>query len=258
VNRAFISYSLNEGIAVVTIDRPPVNALNPELVHELTKTFQELSANDSIRSAILTGKGKAFVAGADVTRFPEMGRKQGVEFALAVTQMHRKIEEFDWPVIAAINGYALGGGCELAMACDIRIASGSAVFGQPEVCLGLIPGAGGTQRLPRLIPTGLAKMLLFAGDEIDAHKAKQIGLVDLVVDPGKELQESRNLARKITKNGPIALKFAKKSVNLGLQMSLGDALFMESMLFGELFETQDVSEGIRAFFEKRRPNFKGR
>ena len=253
MSRTFVNYSLDKDTAIITIDRPPVNALNTELVNELDEIFEELGANNMIRSAILTGKGKAFVAGADISGFTQMDRKSGKNFAIAVTQLHRKIEKLDCPVIAAINGYALGGGCELVMACDIRIASARAIFGQPEVCLGLIPGAGGTQRLPRLIPTGYAKWLLFSGEQIDAHEAEKIGLVDKVVDPGKEISESIRLAQKINKNAPIAVKFAKQAVNLGLQMSLGDALMMEAMLFGELFETKDISEGIKAFLDKRSP-----
>jgi len=152
----------------------------------------------------------------------------------------------------------LGGGCELAMACDIRIASSKATFGLPEVTLGLIPGAGGTQRLPRLIPIGKAKMMVFSGETIDAVEAERIGLVDQVVEPGQELGEAKHLARKILKNGPVAIRFAKKAINRGLQMSLHDALLMEATLFGELFETDDTTEGVKAFLDKRKPVFLGK
>ena len=249
---------LEENIVVVTINNPPVNALNASVTKELKETFEELKMNDKVKVVILTGQGKAFVAGANIKVFLEFDRKKGEDYALEVTDMQRKIEEFDWPVIAAVNGYALGGGCELAMACDIRIASKKAVFGQPELTLGVIPGAGGTQRLPRLMSIGKAKKLLFTGDRIDADEAERIGLVDEVVPPGGELAAAKNLAKKILRTGPIALRFAKKAVNRGLQMPLNDALMMEATLFGELFETEDVKEGVNAFFEKREPKFKGK
>lgn len=258
MSRGYVTYVIEENIAVIAIDNPPVNSLNSKVARELSQTFDELKLNDEIQSVVLTAKGKAFAAGADIKSFLELDRKKGEYYALAVTDMQRKIEEFDWPVIAAINGYALGGGCELAMACDIRIASSKAVFGQPEVTLGLIPGAGGTQRLPRFISVGRAKMLLISGDHIDADKAERIGLVDQVVEPGQELVESKKLANKIAKNGPLAIRFAKKAINRGLQMSLHDALLMEATLFGELFETEDTAEGVKAFLEKRKPNFKGK
>lgn len=258
MNRRYVTYVLEENIVVVTINNPPVNALNASVTKELKETFEELKMNDKVKVVILTGQGKAFVAGANIKVFLEFDRKKGEDYALEVTDMQRKIEEFDWPVIAAVNGYALGGGCELAMACDIRIASKKAVFGQPELTLGVIPGAGGTQRLPRLMSIGKAKKLLFTGDRIDADEAERIGLVDEVVPPGGELAAAKNLAKKILRTGPIALRFAKKAVNRGLQMPLNDALMMEATLFGELFETEDVKEGVNAFFEKREPKFKGK
>ena len=257
MSRKYVTCFEEENIAIVTIKNPPVNALSPEVTQELAQLFEKLNSNDLVRVVILTGQGKAFVSGADIRVFLEFDRKKGEQYALSVTAMQRKVEEFDWPVIAAINGYALGGGCELAMACDIRIASEKAIFGQPELTIGVIPGAGGTQRLPRLVSLGKAKRLLFSGDRIDANEAERIGLVDQVVPPGEELTEAKRIAKRILKTGPVALRFAKKAVNRGLQMSLNDALMMEATLFGEMFETEDFKEGVNAFFEKRQPNFKG-
>lgn len=258
MNQGLIHLDKQGPIALAAMDNPPVNSLDRDLTRQLSLLFDQLAADDDLRAVILTGRGKAFAAGADIKSFPDLNRKTAEEFALKVTAMHQKIQEFPYPVIAAINGYALGGGCELAMACDIRIASSKAKFGQPEVTLGLIPGAGGTQRLPRLVPTGKAKMLIFSGEIIDAAEAERMGLVDRVVEPGRELAESTKLAEKIISNGPVALRFAKKAVNRGLQMPLHDALLMEAMLFGELFETQDAKEGVAAFLEKRKPDFTGR
>jgi len=258
MERKFVALTIEERIAVVTINHPPINALDPQLTKELSETFDILKNREDFGVVILTAQGKAFVAGADIRVFLELDRKKGEEYALAVTDMQRKIEEFGRPVIAAINGYALGGGCELAMACDIRIASSSARFGQPEASLGVIPGAGGTQRLPRLVPLGRAKELLFTGDRISASEAERIGLVDHVVPEGEELDQAKQTARKILKNAPVAVRFIKKAVNRGLQMSLNDALMMEATLFGELFETQDVREGVNAFLEKREGDFKGK
>lgn len=254
----FVTCTIDENMAVVTMDRPPVNAIDPNVTHELRSIFQELQANDDIRAVILTAKGKAFVAGAEISSFPLLNRRTGEVFALEVTALHRTIEEFDWPVIAAINGYTFGGGCELALACDIRVASSKALFGLPEVTLGLIPGAGGTQRLPRLIPIGKAKKMVFSGESIDAAEAERIGLVDQVVEPGQELLEAKKLAQRISKNAPIAVRFAKKAMNRGIQMPLADALMMEATLFGELFETEDTMEGVRSYLEKRKPIFKGK
>lgn len=256
--RQYLSCEIENKVAILTINNPPVNALSPDLTQELSQKFDELGKNAAVQSVILTGTGKAFVAGADIRIFLDLDRSSGEAYALAVTDMQRKIEEFALPVIAAVNGYALGGGCELAMACDIRIASSKAIFGQPEVTLGVMPGAGGTQRLPRLVAVGKAKRLLFSGEYIDATEAERIGLVDQVTAPGEELNEAKKLAQKIIKNAPIALRYIKKAVNRGLQMPLSDALMMEATLFGALFETQDVREGVNAFLEKRQPSFKGK
>lgn len=258
MDRKFVSYVVEDSIAVITMDNPPVNALSLAVTAELDSILEELKVNPSVRVLILTGKGKAFVAGADMKVFLEFNPRQGEQYALTVTDMQRKLEEFDVPVIAAINGFALGGGCELAMACDIRIASEKAIFGQPELKIGVIPGAGGTQRLTRLIPVGKAKKMIYTGDSISAAEAERIGLVDQVVPAGEELSEAKKLARKIMKTSPVALRLAKKSVNRGLQMPLNDALQMEAVLFGQVFAADDVKEGVTAFLEKREPVFKGK
>lgn len=256
--KKYLDCKIEGNIAVITLNNPPVNALSPEVTAELSAALDELKPNREVRVLILTAAGKIFVAGANIEIFKHLDRKSGEEYALAVDDMQRKLEEFEWPVIAAINGHALGGGCELAMACDIRIASSRARFGQPEVTLGVIPGAGGTQRLPRLVPVGKAKKILFTGEPITAEEAERIGLVDVVVEPGTELAEAKKLAERILRNAPVAVRFVKKCVNRGLQMPLGDALMMESTLFGELFETSDVREGVDAFFNKRPADFKGK
>ncbi len=244
-------------LALLTMDNPPVNSLDTKAVRALDRAFARLAGEENLRAVILTGLGKAFAAGADIKGFISLGRKAAEELALSVTAMHRKIEDLSCPVIAALNGYALGGGCELAMACDIRVASAKAKLGQPEVALGIIPGAGGTQRLPRLVPAGKAKMLIFSGEIIGAAEAEKMGLVDMVVEPGQEVAEAQKLAEKIMANGPLAVKAAKKAVNRGLQMPLYEALRLEASLFGELFETKDCQEGVTAFLEKRKPDFKG-
>ncbi|MEW6186565.1 MAG: enoyl-CoA hydratase-related protein [Thermodesulfobacteriota bacterium] len=258
MGKRFLKTVIEENLAILTIDNPPVNALSPEVTKDLDDTFKELNERKDVRAVILTGQGRTFVAGANIRVFLEMDRDKGEKYALTVTELQQKIQEFNWPVIAAVNGYALGGGCELAMACDIRIASDKAFFGQPEITLGVIPGAGGTQRLPRLVPVGKAKMLLFTGRRINALDAERIGLVDQVVPAGTELQEAKNLAKEIMKTAPLALRGVKKAINRGLQMPLVDALQMEAYIFGELMETDDVREGVQAFLEKRDPRFKGK
>ena len=254
----YVTCDVEGNVAVVSISNPPVNTLTAEVAQELSQRFDELKSNDQVRAVILTGQGKSFVAGANIKFLLTLNRKTGEEYALTIDYMQRKIEEFEWPVIAAINGHALGGGCELAMSCDIRIASKKALFGQPEVTLGVIPGAGGTQRLIRLVPMGRAKRLLFSGEHINADEAERIGLIDQVTPPGEELAEAKKLAQKIVKNAPIALRSIKKAVRRGAEMSLNDALRMEAAIFGEVCDTEDVKEGVSAFFDKRAPNFLGK
>ena len=259
MSREFVSYVVEEGIAVVTINHPPANALDNKTTCELDEVFEELAKDEAVKTVILTGAGeKIFVAGADISLFPKMGQKEGEEFSQELQGVFDKIEGLEKVVICAVNGMALGGGCELAMACDIRIASESAKFGQPEVNLGVIPGAGGTQRLPRLVSKGKAKELIFTGDMITASEAKEIGLVDRIAPKGEAVSEAKNMAKKIMEKGPIAIKYAKNAIDEGVNMTLNEGLKLEKKLFGELFKTEDQKEGAKAFLEKRKAQFKGR
>lgn len=242
---------------IVTIDSKPVNALHPDVSDEILAAVDAAARDQSVRSVVLTGTGKHFVAGGDITYFQTLTPRTAELYALRIQQMQTALQTMGAPVIAAVNGTALGGGCELMMACDIRLAEEQAVIGQPEVGLGIIPGAGGTQMLPRLIPQGIAKRLLFTGERISAREALRIGLVDEVVETGGVLVAALRLAEKINANAPRAVAAAKRAVTLGLQMSLADGLRLEASLFGALFETADVKEGVAAFLEKRKADFKG-
>jgi enoyl-CoA hydratase/carnithine racemase len=247
-------------IAYVTIDRPKVlNALNMATMEELREVFTDLAADGEIRVAILTGGGeKAFVAGADIN---ELAKNNPVE-AKAYTHRGQAvldlIENLGKPVIACINGFALGGGCEIAMACTMRLASESAKLGQPEVKLGIIPGYGGTQRLPRLVGTGLAMQLLLTGEMISAHEAHRIGLVNEVLPADKLIPRAEEIARKIIANGPLAIQYCMEAVNQGLNMSLQEGLFLEATLFGICSATEDKKEGTAAFLEKRAASLQGK
>jgi len=257
--RSFVNYTIEEKMAWVTIDNPPLNALNHTLMDELGAVFKELEENDDVLIVILRGGGeRAFVAGADIKQFPPMDQAVAEKFSFEGQGVFNQIEDFKGPVIAVIQGFALGGGCELAMACDIRIASEDAKFGQPEVGLAIIPGYGGTQRMPRLIPTGRAKELIYTGDVIDTMEASRIGLVDRVVKKEDLLDEAKKLATKILTKGPLAIKAAKKAINEGLALPLRDGLKLEARYFGALFATEDKNEGALAFLEKRKPIFKGK
>ncbi len=259
MSRDLVNYVVEDGIAIVTINHPPANALDTKTMRELDQSFEELAKNDEAKVVILTGAGeKIFVAGADISMFPEMGQKEGEDFSLELQGTFDKIEGFEKVVICAVNGITLGGGCELAMACDIRVASESAKFGQPEVNLGVIPGAGGTQRLPRLVPKGKAKELIFTADMVSAAEAKEIGLVDRIATRGEAVKEARKMAKKIMGKGPIAIKYAKKAIDEGINMTLSEGLKLEAKLFGQLFTTEDQKEGAKAFLEKREAQFKGK
>ncbi len=249
-----------DGIAVVTINRPKVlNALNATVIDELEKCFTELKDDPQVKAVILTGAGdKAFVAGADISGLVELNPLQGKEFAERGQRVFNLIENLGKPVIAAINGYALGGGCELAMACTLRVASEKAKLGQPEVNLGIIPGYGGTQRLPRLVGKGRAMELILTGRMVDAQEAYQIGLVNKVVPHEKLMDEAIELAKTIMSKGPLAVKYAMEAVNRGLEVSLEEGLRIEADLFGICCATEDKTEGTKAFLEKRKPNFQGR
>jgi enoyl-CoA hydratase/carnithine racemase len=243
-------------VATITIDNPPVNALSPRVGEALSAHIEDIARRPELRAVVLTGTGRHFVAGADINFLQTIDRYSAERYALEIQGMQDALGCLPQPVIAAINGTALGGGCELAMACDIRIAEEHAQLGQPEVCLGLIPGAGGTQNLPRLVPVGRAKRLLFTGERIDAREALVIGLVDEVVSPGTSLARAHELATRIAANAPLAVTAAKRAVNLGLQASVLDGHRFEAALFSSLVGTKDLSEGTKAFFEKRAPRFK--
>ncbi len=254
----FITTARRAATVVVTIDNKPVNALHPDVSDEILAAVEGAARNEEIRTLILTGTGKHFVAGGDIAFFQTLTSRTAELYALRIQQMQGALQTIPIPVIAAVNGTALGGGCELMMACDIRIAEAQALIGQPEVSLGIIPGAGGTQMLPRLVPQGVAKRMLFTGERITARDAQGIGLVDEVVDTGRALEAALSLAEKINANAPRAVAAAKRASTMGLQMSLADGLKLEAALFGALFETADVQEGVRAFLGKRKPDFQGR
>lgn len=243
---------------VVTVDRPPVNALNFQLIKEIIETFEELEKNENVAVVVLTGAGNAFIAGADIKEIPALNSEEGQKFSALGQGMTNRIDDFPRPVLCAIEGLALGGGCEIALACDLRVASENARFGQPEVNLGVIPGAGGTQRLPRLVGKGKAKFLLYTGDTIDAREAFRIGLVEKVVSPGNALNEAKEIAKKIMAKGPMAITLIKKAVNEGINLSLKEGLKIERDNFGKACDTEDKNEGVKAFLEKRTPIFKGK
>ncbi|MBE8539321.1 enoyl-CoA hydratase-related protein [Geoglobus acetivorans] len=243
-------------VAILTLNRPEkLNALDSKTRMELKQALDEVE--QKARVLIITGSGKAFAAGADINELLQRTSLDSMEAAKLGSELFNRIEELDIPVIAAINGYALGGGCELAMACDIRIASRRAKFGQPEINLALIPGAGGTQRLPRLVGIGMAKKLILTGEIIDAETALRIGLVEEVVEEDRLMDRAAEIAEKIAEKSPVAVKFAKKAINSARSMSLPDGLKYELTLFSMLFSTHDAREGMRAFLEKRKPEFRG-
>lgn len=248
---------ISEAIATVTINRPKsLNALNKETLLEMRDCFTALAGDRGVRVVIITGAGeKAFVAGADISFMQPLDPEAGKAFGRLGHEVTRLIEYLPQPVIAAINGFALGGGCELAISCDMRYASTNAKFGQPEVNLGVIPGFGGTQRLPRLIGKGLANELLFSGNIIDAEEACRIGLVNRVFAPENLLAECRALAQKIATRGPGAVRLCKEAVNNGLEMDLSRACVYEADLFAHCFSSLDQKEGMSAFLAKRAPKF---
>lgn len=249
-----------QGIAIVTINRPKaLNALNAATINDLDKMFTQLAADDGVKVIILTGSGdKSFVAGADITEMKDMTAIEGRSWAKLAQEVFNKIENIGKPVIAAVNGYALGGGCELSMSCDIRIASEKAKFGQPEVSLGIPPGFGGTQRLPRLVGKGRAKELLFTGDMIDAAEAYRIGLANKIVAPEALLDTAKAMAKTIMSRAPIAVQICKAAVNEGLDVDLESGVAYEAEVFGLCFATEDQTEGMTAFVEKRKANFCGK
>ena len=254
-----LTFELTDGIARVTINRPDkLNALNAIVIHELGDAVTRIETDAAVRGVIVTGAGsKAFVAGADIGELTEQDVTSGRNRALLGQQVFRRLEQCGKPVVAAVNGFALGGGCELAMACHLRVASENAKFGQPEVKLGIAPGYGGTVRLPRIVGKARALELLLTGEMIDAEEARRIGLVNRVVPPERLLAESEGLLRSILANGPLAVRACLEAVDAGLDMSLDQALLLEAGYFGVLSATEDMQEGTKAFLEKRKPAFKG-
>ncbi len=255
-----IEKNVTGGIATVTVNRPKaLNALNYDTLKEMLDCFGEIGKNKDIHAVIITGSGeKAFIAGADISFMAELEPIEAREFAKLGHEVMHVIENLPQPVIAAVNGFALGGGCELALACDIRLASENAKFGQPEVNLGVLPGFGGTQRLPRLVGKGHANELLFSGKMITAGEACRIGLVNRVLDPEKLLDECISLAEMIVARGPVAVRLCKEAVNNGLEMDLARGCSYEADLFGVCFASRDQEEGMKAFLEKRAPKFVGK
>jgi enoyl-CoA hydratase len=252
-------FELTDGVARVTVNRPDkLNALNAIVIAELGDAVTRIETDSAVRGVVVTGAGnKAFVAGADINELTEQGPTAGRTRALVGQQVFRRLERCGKPVIAAVNGFALGGGCELAMACHLRVASENAKFGQPEVKLGIAPGYGGTVRLPRLVGTARALELLLTGEMIDAEEARRIGLVNRVVPADRLLAEAEGLLRTILANGPLAVRACLEAVDSGSNMSVDQALLLEASYFGLLSATEDMREGTKAFTEKRKPAFKG-
>ena len=257
---ALINVEKQDRIATVIIDNPPMNTLSTAVIQELGATFADLNNDSEVLAIIVTGAGeKAFMAGGDIKGFPEkIGNPNLIPSFLATHEVLNSIDFSSKPTIAVLNGYTLGGGCELALTCDIRISEEQALIGVPESTLGLFPGGGGTQRLPRLIGEAKAKELMFTGEHISAEEALRIGLVNRVVPKGEGLQSALELAKKICKNSPTAVRNIKRAVDEGLELPLNKALEREAELFQELFLTEDVKEGVQAFLEKRRPQFPGK
>jgi enoyl-CoA hydratase len=247
------------GVAILTIQRPQrLNALDSRTLDELRQAVLDLQLDNSIRCLILTGAGeKSFVAGADINELSLAAPEDARRRALAGQRVFELIEQLGKPVIAAVNGFALGGGCELAMACTIRIAADTATFGQPEINLGLIPGFGGTQRLARLVGKAKAMEMVLTGAPINAHEALSIGLVNRVVPPSDLLRDARALAIELSAKPVVALRYAMEAINQGLEMPFAEACQLEAALFGLAAATEDMREGTRAFLEKRKAEFKG-
>ena len=254
---SFVTTEIQGAVAIVTIDRPKaLNALNPEVLADLKAAFEAIDQN-TVRCVVLTGAGdKSFVAGADIGSMSTMTKAEGEAFGKLGNDVFLEIESFPLPVIAAVNGFALGGGNELAMSCDIRICSDNAVFGQPEVGLGITPGFGGTQRLARLVGMGMAKQLVYSALNIKADEALRIGLVNAVYPQAELMENVMKLANKIAKNAPIAVRNCKKAINEGLDADMDQAVAIEEKLFGDCFETEDQKYGMAFFLDKNKEKVK--
>ena len=249
----FITYEVEGAVGVLTINRPKaLNALNSGVLDELNAALDAVDL-DTVRCLILTGAGeKSFVAGADIGEMSTLTKAEGEAFGKKGNDVFRKLETFPIPVIAAVNGFALGGGCEISMSCDIRICSDNAVFGQPEVGLGITPGFGGTQRLARTVGVGMAKQMIYTARNIKADEALRIGLVNAVYPQEELMPAAKKMAASIAKNAPIAVRNCKKAINDGLQVDMDQAIVIEEKLFGDCFESYDQKEGMAAFLEKRK------
>lgn len=253
----FITYEQEGQVGIVTINRPKaLNALNSQVLEEIEATFKAIDL-DAVRAVILTGAGeKSFVAGADIGEMSTLTKAEGEAFGKKGNDVFRMIETFPIPVIAAVNGFALGGGCEISMSCDIRICSENAVFGQPEVGLGITPGFGGTQRLARLVGPGMAKQMIYTARNIKADEAFRIGLVNAVYPQEELMAAAKKMAAGITKNAPIAVRACKKAINDGLEADMDDAIVIEEKLFGSCFETEDQKYGMAFFLDKNKEKVK--
>ncbi len=249
----FVNYEVEGAVGMITINRPKaLNALNSQVLDDLNAALDGVDL-DVVRALILTGAGeKSFVAGADIGEMSSLTKAEGEAFGKKGNDIFRRIETFPIPVIAAINGFALGGGCEISMSCDIRICSENAIFGQPEVGLGITPGFGGTQRLARLISVGKAKEMIYGARNIKADEAYRIGLVNNVYPLEELMPAAKKLAATIARNAPIAVRNCKKAINEGLQVDMDQAIVIEEKLFGDCFESYDQQEGMKAFLEKRK------
>ena len=250
----FVLYEVKDAVGIITINREKaLNALNSQVLDELNATLDAVDLN-TIRCLILTGAGqKSFVAGADIGEMSTLSKAEGEAFGKKGNDVFLKIEKFPIPVIAAVNGFALGGGCEISMSCDIRICSEGAVFGQPEVGLGITPGFGGTQRLARLVSPGMAKQLIYTGRNIKADEAKRIGLVNEVYPAEELMGAALKMATGIARNAPIAVRACKKAINEGLDLDMDAAIALEEELFGSCFETHDQVEGMGCFMSREKP-----
>jgi enoyl-CoA hydratase len=254
-----VTFQKEDGIGIIKINRPDaLNSLNEQVLIELEEALAMVQGDDEILTFIITGEGKAFVAGADIEYMSKMQQEEGTKWGSFGADIFRKLESMDKPSIAAVNGFALGGGCELAMACDMRIASERAKFGQPEVGLGIAPGFSGTLRLPRIVGKAKAIELILTCDIINAQEAKEIGLVNKVVPAEELMNEAKALARKINKNAPLAVRNSNAAIKRGLEADMDAGIRIENELFGQCFATNDQKEGMAAFLEKRKPVYKGK
>lgn len=252
----YAGLTVEEGVATVVINHPPVNSLSQPVLADLKGVFDEIKADPTVKAVIVTGSGMFFVAGADIKEISEItDAAYGSKMAAVGERLFREIERMPIPVIAAINGTALGGGMELAMACHMRVASDRAKLGQPEINLGIMPGYGGTQRLPRMVGSGKALELLLSGDTITAAEAKAVGLVNRVVPEAEVLKQAKGLAQRIAGKSKQSITRIMRAVEEGLPMSIDDGLALENTIFGDICETKDMREGVTAFLEKRQPKF---